>query len=147
MPDRKKMTIILAALLLSGAMVIVVALSTLWSAHRQSLRVIAQWKQPAGIMYKDDAVHYVSIYETDIDWRGFPFTTVRRYAVYAGRDRGEPSYGHTIDFTFYPGKDDDLNTESVIKKTKVEWSGKGVTLRMSSGHILFIPEDMFTGGR
>lgn len=147
MTNRKKLTIVLAGLFMSGALVVIVAISTLWSAHRQSLRVIAQWTQPAGISYGDGAAHYVSVYETDIDWRGFPFTTGRRYAVYAGRDSGEPSYGHTIDFTFYPGRGDDFNTESVIKKTKVEWSEKGVTLRMSSGHILFIPEDMFTGGR
>jgi len=124
----------LAGLLISGAMVAVVAFSTLWSAHRQSLRVISQWKQPVGIWYNDGVVHYVSVYETDIDWRGFPFTTGRRYAVYAGRDRGEPSYGHTIDFTFYPGKGDDpLDTVSSIRKMKVVWSESGVTLNMTSG--------------
>ena len=126
----------------------VVALLTLWLAHRQSLRIVAQWKQPSGLSYGGDFPYFLSVYETDLDWRGFPLNLDRHYAVYAGRDEGEPTYGHTIDFTFYPGpKDDGLDVIPVIKKTKVVWSEDGVTLNMVSGHQLFIPKAMFIGGR
>src|SRR5262249_16696357 len=34
-----------------------------------------------------------------------------------------------------------------LKNSKVEWSETGVTFKEASGHILFIPKEMFIGGR
>jgi hypothetical protein len=127
--------------------IILVVLLTLWFAHRQSLRIVAQWKQPSGLSYGVNSPYFLSVYETDLDWRGFPLYMVRHYAIYAGLDEGEPTYGHTIDFTFYPDHQEGMDVLPAIKKTKVVWSENGVTLKMVSGHQVFIPKDMFIGGR
>ena len=68
----------------------------------------------------------------------------RHYEIYVGRDSGKPSYGHFIEFSFTNGLDD---TDTHIKKSVVEWSDAGVTFKEASGHTLFIPKEIFIGGR
>jgi hypothetical protein len=65
--------------------------------------------------------------------------------IYFGRDSWVPAYGHYVEFSFHPGYDEDL--DSHIKSSRVEWSETGVTFNEPSGHILFIPKQMFIGGR
>jgi hypothetical protein len=69
----------------------------------------------------------------------------RHYYIYVGRGRGEPAYGHYLEFSFHPSGADDLETH--VKKSNIEWSESGVTFKEASGHILFIPKEMFIGGR
>jgi hypothetical protein len=120
---------------------------TLWLAHRQPLTVVAQWKQPDTITYDGLGPYYLSVFKSDIDWRGFPLNLERRYSIYVGRDTGKPSYGHEIDFTFYPMQSDQADVIIAIKNANAEWRSDGVTFITTSGHRLFIPKSMFIGGR
>lgn len=116
---------------------------TLFISHMRSNKVVAQWKQPDDIQYDGYSPYYVSVVERDLEWN--PFTGFQRnYAIYAGKNSEVISYGHYIDFTFWPGYED---TVSFIKKTNVDWKPEGITMTMASGHQLFIPQDSFTGGR
>lgn len=67
----------------------------------------------------------------------------RHYYIWIGRESGQPSYGHEVEFSFHPSEE----FETYIKKSNIEWSDAGVTFKEASGHILFIPKEMFTGGR
>jgi hypothetical protein len=127
-------------------LVFVVAI-TIWLTHIQSLAVVAQWKQPASVQYDGVGPYYLSVFESDYDWRGFPLDWSRRYSIYVGRDSGSPSYGHELDFTFYPMESDHSDVRTAIKNSKTEWQSEGVLFITTSGHRLFIPKDMFTGGR
>jgi hypothetical protein len=82
---------------------VLLALVGLYLMSRPSLRVIQTWKQPSSIQYPDGAIPHLSVVESDRDWRGFPFHISRRYFVYVGLESGTPSYGHVVDFSFYPG--------------------------------------------
>lgn len=123
---------------------LLLALVTVFLMHRATLDVVHQWKQPADVSYADGGSYYVSVVEGDLDWRGFPFQVERNHFIYAGRDAGMPSHGHLIDYSFhtYP---DDLST--FLGKARAHWTVDGVRLDLPSGHQLFIPDEMFTGGR
>lgn len=108
----------------------------LFGLTRPSLKVVKTWKDPSVSMY-------LTVYESDTDWRGFPLNVQPRYAVYVGRESSTPSYGHYVDLTFYGS----LESTDSIRQSKVEWSDQGVTLRQPSGHLLFIPKAMYEGGR
>jgi hypothetical protein len=55
-----------------------------------------------------------------------------------GRDSG--GYGHRIEHIYPPGL-------YQLEPTATEWTADGLTLTFTLGHELFIPADMFTGGR
>ncbi len=112
--------------------------------HRQTLDVVYQWKQDPSIPYDGRGPYYLSIVETDTNWRGFPIHIETNHIIYVGRDSGKPGYGHMIDYSFHTW-DSDLKT--FLSKSTVNWSKEGVELQLESGHKLFIPEKMFTGGR
>lgn len=112
--------------------------------HRTSNRVIAEWKQVASVQYKSADPYYLSVVEGNIDWSFFLPGWERHYFIFVGRESGRPGYGHYIEFSFDPGYED---LESHIKRSTVEWSEGGVTFNEPSGHVLFIPKQMFIGGR
>ena len=121
---------------------------TLWRAHYISGKVVAQWKQPDDIKYDGYSPYYLSVIERDLSWN--PLTGYERYySIYAGKNNGSPRYGHYIEFTFHYGNDDHTyeSIVSVIKKANVDWQPEGITMTMTSGHQLFIPQRCFTGGR
>jgi hypothetical protein len=68
----------------------------------------------------------------------------RNYSIYTGRDADSPSYGPWIDYSFHPSAE---KIEPFLQRASVQWTDEGVTLELPSGHRLFIPEKMFTGGR
>jgi hypothetical protein len=111
------------------------------------LRVVAQWKQPDDVKYDGYSPYYLSVVELDWPWNLVGTRT--SYGIYAGKNEDTPDHGHFIDFTFYYDKDDHLYEDitQVIKKANVEWTPEGITMTMSSGHQLFIPQRYFTGGR
>jgi hypothetical protein len=112
--------------------------------HRPSNKIIGQWKQSESVNYKSLDPYYLSIVERDVNWTSFPLNWQRHYEIYVGAGSGEPGYGHFIEFSFHPGFDD---VTTHVKKSTVDWSDAGVTFKEASGHILFIPKDMFIGGR
>ena len=113
--------------------------------HRPSMKVVAHWEQTPGIAYDGHGPYHLSVVEDDLDWRGFPLAVGRNYFIYAGRDSGTPSHGHMIKYSFHP--DGSESIETFLGKAKVLWAPEGVTLELPSGHRLFIPQAMFTGGR
>jgi hypothetical protein len=131
---------LVSVLLVSGML----TLGGLYLLTRPSMRVIQTWKQPDSIRYDDGATHYLSVVENDLDWHGFPVYVSRRYFVYVGQESGTPTHGHTIDFTFYPV---DSDVESYIRQSSVSWMDEGVNFKTFSGDQLFVPKQMFMGGR
>jgi hypothetical protein len=129
---------------LVAVLAVLLSLVLTYLLHRPSNRIIAQWKEPESVNYKSFDPYFLSVVERDIDWSSFPLSRKRRYLIYVGRGSGRPTYGHMIDFSFHPGFDD---FDAHVKKSMVEWSDAGVTFKEASGHILFIPKDMFIGGR
>ena len=123
---------------------LLLAFGLVFLLHRKSNRIIAQWKQANTVNYKSFDPYFISVVEGDIDWSSFPVTWERHYQIYVGREDSKPSYGHFIEFSFHNGFDD---TDTHIKKSVVEWSDAGITFKEASGHVLFIPKEMFIGGR
>jgi hypothetical protein len=115
-----------------------------FALHRTTNRVIAEWKQDASVQYKSNDPYYLSVVEGNVDWSFFLLGWERHYFIFVGRESGSPAYGHYIEFSFHPGYED---LESHIKRSAVEWSEGGVTFNEASGHVLFIPKQMFIGGR
>ena len=112
--------------------------------HRPSNRIIGQWKQPDSINYKSYDPYFLSVVERDVNWTYFPLNWERHYEIYVETANGTPAYGHFIEFSFHPGDD---AIDSHVKKSTVEWTEAGAIFKEASGHVLFIPKDMFIGGR
>ena len=112
--------------------------------HRPSNVTLAQWKQSDVVNYKSYDPYFFSVVERDVNWTYFPLNWERHYLIYVGRENEMPAYGHFIEFSFHPGFD---GLDTHLKKSTVEWSDAGVTFKEASGHILFIPKEMFIGGR
>lgn len=128
----------------AGVMLVTMCVTVLvlWFATRSSNRVIATWPQP--VSGADASRYYATILEGQPDTRGFPLSLGRRYVLYVGRESGKPGYGHFVDVSFYPGGED---MESHIGRSRAEWEEDGLRLTSASGHVLFVPEEMYTGGR
>lgn len=110
--------------------------------HRRPNRVIAEWKQPDTIKYDSRGPYYLRVKEGNVDWSFFLLGWERHYEIFVGREGGV--YGHSIEFSFDPDYED---LESYLKRSNVEWSEAGVTFNEPSGHVLFIPKQMYIGGR
>ena len=123
---------------------ILLALVLTYFLHRPSNKIVAQWKQPDLINYKSFDPYFLSVVERDVNWSHFPLNWERHYEIYVGKENGKPAYGHFIEFSFHPGYD---GIDSHLKKSTVEWTDAGVIFKEASGHVLFIPKDMFIGGR
>jgi hypothetical protein len=101
-------------------------------------------KQRQSVQYGSFEPYYLVIAEeTD---RSLSVIPPARYYIFIGRGPDPISYGHRVDFTFYPGGDTHSVRES-IRRSEVQWSQDGVKLITESGHTLFIPKQMFLGGR
>jgi len=109
--------------------------------HWPSGTVVATCQQPSSLQYDGRGPYCLSIVERDIDWLHLP--PRRKYRIYAGRDSGTADYGHWIDFSFHTVED----LASFLGKPEATWTAEGVELDLESGHRLYIPADMFTGGR
>ncbi len=110
-------------------------------ATRPVNRVVKTWPSP-------DGQYYLSVLQTDRDFRGFPLEVRARYAVYVGRESGQPTHGHLVDYSFTPTSSDALGAiERDIGRCQVEWDESGVTLSAPSGHTLFLPRLAYEGGR
>jgi hypothetical protein len=111
---------------------------------RPADKVIQTWKQTDNVKYDNFGPYYLSVVESEWDWRGFPIHVGQNYFIYVGKESGKPTYGHVLDFSFYPSGE---QMETHIKKSSVEWTNEGVTLITESGHKVFVPKAMFIGGR
>ena len=129
------------------ALVLIAALILAVLLNRPSLKVVAQWQQPKDIIYHSFDPYYLSVVEDNLDWSHVPFVLPRNYFIYVGTDSGKPIHGHVIKYSFHPSMDDLYDEPAHIKKSTVDWSADGVTFNEASGHKLFIPKQMFIGGR
>ncbi len=117
------------------------ALGFFFLATRPQNRVVKTWSAP-------DGQYHLSVIQSDRDFRGFPLDVRARYAVYVGREAGQPTYGHLVDYSFTPSSSDALSAiERDIERCQVDWGQGGVTLTAPSGHTLFIPRPAYEGGR
>ncbi|WP_157181849.1 hypothetical protein [Nocardia testacea] len=58
--------------------------------------------------------------------------------IVVGRDPGM-GYGHPVYFQILGNRDPEL--------ASARWSPEGVSIRLDSGHEIYVPADAFTGGR
>jgi hypothetical protein len=129
----------------AGAAGLALTAGSLYAATRPSLRVVREWRQPAGApAYDDFGPYQFAVVEGDLDWRGFPLDVRLRYFIYMGLDFEQTGYGHMIDYGFHPGT---AALDDHLARSSVEWTEAGVTFYEASGHVLFIPRQMFVGGR
>ena len=125
-------------------LVVVVAVYVLatWPTNR----AVKTWRSPDRLVYDGNGPYYLSVVEGKRDLSGILFFSAkRRYRLYAGRESGDPSYGHWLDISFYPDVDEDV--EAHIRRSRARWSADGVRFFSASGHEVFVPASMFTGGR
>jgi hypothetical protein len=122
------------------------ALVALYGLTRPSLKVLHTWKQPDSLNYQSYGPYYLSIVETDCNWRSLPFSFCddRHHILYVGRDSGTPIYGHMLAFPFKPGIN---GMKTALQQAAVTWTPIGVTFKATTGHQLFIPKQAFIGGR
>ena len=123
-----------------GALLLAALLSalTLYFATRPTQRVLKTWECPAAVPYCPGL--YLSVLEGAPNLDGFPLHIGRRYAIYVGRESGQPSYGHYLDYSFNA---EIVGIEAHLAQTAVRWSPDGVTLAEPDGHTLFIPKAAF----
>ena len=115
---------------------------TLYVSTRPTQRVLKTWACPAAVPYCPGL--YLSVLEGAPDLDGFPFYIGRRYAIYVGRESGQPSYGHRLDYRFNA---EVVDIETHLARTVVRWMPEGVSLTEPSGHALFIPKTAFLNAR
>lgn len=119
-------------LLLFGAFLGITALVVVsWESHSPGQAFV----QPDSVTYDDDRGHRVGIV-TEHQW--FPGD---EYLLYAGSDPGM-SYGHFVELGEGP-----LGGEGPPRITAAKWTKQGVDVTLATGHRVFIPADLFTGGR
>jgi hypothetical protein len=135
--NRKRVVLVVAGVLLLAVLLATIATYLL---NRPSNRVIAQWEQPASIAYDSSAPFRLIVIERNTDWSDFPYTE-RHYHIYVG---SEFPYGYWYRFPFYYHQ---LDVESEIRKSTVEWTDEGVSLKAKSGEVLFVPKSVFAGKR
>ena len=114
------------------------------SIHSASHKVIAKWPQPKVLDADTFGPHCLCVLEEDLDWSHFPYTVERNYLIYVGRDTETPTHGYLIKYSFHP---DDSDETAHIKNSQVEWANDGVTFCEASGQRLFIPLQIYKGGR
>lgn len=115
---------------------------TLYVFTRPTQRVLKTWACSAAVPYCPGL--YLSVLEGAPDLDGFPFYIGRRYAIYVGRESGQPSYGHRLDYRFNA---EVVDIETYLAQTVVRWTPEGVSLTEPSGHALFIPKTAFLNAR
>ena len=108
--------------------------------NKPSNRVIAKWEQPASIKYSSPfpSPFQLIVIERNTDWSDLLYQE-KTYYIYLGN---EYPYGHRYRFPFYYHE---LEVESKIKESTVEWSDEGVTFKSISGEVLFVPRNVFAG--
>ena len=109
-----------------------------------TFNVVHQWERPAS---PGDGGHpcTVSVVETDLDFRDFPFAVARNHSIRVGPKPfpdGRPTRAHWIKYSFHLALDyGDLG--EFLDDAEVQWTDEGVELALPSGHRLFIPGRMF----
>ena len=106
-------------------------------------RVIHSWEQPQEIEYMRNSKYTLFVREKAPDW-SFLLHRRARHEIFIGRD---DSYGHWFDCTFHGGWGDDTKTDEYIRRSAVEWTEEGVSIKQESGHVVFFPKKTFVGGR
>ncbi|WP_416563847.1 hypothetical protein [Nocardia testacea] len=117
------------ALLLFVALLVAVFVDT----RMVRTEVLRTETQPATVAY-DGATYHAGLLRRE-SWllhRRLPDVIV------VGRDPGM-GYGHPVSFEILGNRDPGL--------VSARWSPEGVSIRLDSGHEIFVPADAFTGGR
>lgn len=126
-----------------GATAVIASLATGYAVTAPTYRVVYTWQQPTTLTYDAFGPYSLTVAEDAPDWRGFPFNLGRRHIIFIGRG-STPSYGYFLDYSFHnyaPLK------EYLQEQVQVDWSTEGVALREPAGQMVFVPKDLFVGGR
>jgi len=136
------------SLLILGGLVIAIAAIALtagmliaWS--RPTRQVVWQSCQPDTISYDSYDPYCLAVVEGDVNWTFMPLTVMRHHFLFVGRGT-EIGYGHYVD---YSPQFSAYDKAEYLAGVQLDWTVEGVTFIEPSGHRLFVPADMFTGGR
>lgn len=110
--------------------------------HWKSDRVVKQWCQPKEVDYQSYDPYCLSVVEGSREWLKPEFP--RRHYLFVGRGTEAPGYGHYKEYSFHPGG---AAIDDHVGRSTVVWNQDGVTFIEATGHRLFIPKEMFIGGR
>jgi hypothetical protein len=122
---------------------VLVAGVALFLASRPADRILGRWSQPDSIEYSGGLRIHVRLIEREADLRGFPMYLGRKYYIFAGAD-SSATYGHLWPVDLYTTGG---TVEAAASACTVEWSDSGFVFSTGSGHRVFVPQTMFTGGR
>jgi hypothetical protein len=105
--------------------------------------VLLELRQPPTPDYQSFGPYSVYVLEGPREWATLEWP--RRHRLFVGRSGlGTPDYGRWLDYSFHTGGTD---VNEHIQKSTAEWTPEGVTFVEATGHRLFIPKEMFVGGR
>jgi hypothetical protein len=106
-------------------------------------RIIHSWPQPNEIDYKSHGPYTLFVREIASDFRLLGGRE-RRFQVFIGHDE---NYGHWFDCTFHAHSSDPDEIDAYIRRSKVEWTESGVSIKQERGHAIVFPKETFIGGR
>lgn len=111
--------------------------------NRSSGRIVHSWQQPENIDYWKNARYSLYVREKAPDWY-LVGGRKHRHEIFIGWSE---DYGHWFDCTFHA---ESLNGDAIdeyIRRSTVEWTEVGISLKQESGHVVFFPKKTFIGGR
>lgn len=123
----------------AAVVVVVLALAAWWPRST----VIEVYRQPGSVSYSDGRDHvavlrHVRAPVSALRSSGASTAAEDHYDLVLGSDTSG-SYGHYVRL--------DAGTGDGVGNLDVEWTTEGATIRYGSGHRLFVPATLFTGGR
>lgn len=131
-------------LLVALTLSMVFAWCWIWIFHVRSVgRVVHSWEQPKEIDYKSFGPYSLFVRERAPYWNVLGGRR-SQHEIIIGHD---DSYGHWFDCTFHAGSLDDDEIDAYIKRSTVEWTVDGVSIKQESAHVIHFPKKTFIGGR
>jgi hypothetical protein len=123
--------------LVVGWLVVQVVLTVTFTAVSVLRSESAAWQecQPDTVEYDYPGYCLAVVERHHVDYFVLPYPDVRT-EIWIGRG-DQPSYGHVVELEV--GRD--------LEGVTTEWTSAGVTFLEASGRVLFVPADLFTGGR
>ncbi|WP_407572517.1 hypothetical protein [Deinococcus altitudinis] len=131
----------IGAAFLAGVLVAALLLTVVLPRFFQ--QAVYRSTQPSSVAYHSYDPYSLTINERGINWTTLPPS--KRYQLFVGRALDfDHTYGYRLDYSFHSQS---TTTQTAIGQVHAVWSASGVTLIEESGQRVFIPQDLFTGGR
>lgn len=110
---------------------------------RSTGRIVHTWEQPKEIEYQRNITYKLFVRERHPEW-SLLGGSKPVHVINIGWDA---DYVHWFDCTFHAGTLDEDEIDAYIRRSTVEWTEAGVSIKQESGHVIFFPKKTFIGGR